>query len=890
MATTSGGEGEAGGLDELSKFVDRLAGELRRAVGARFDPRIAVSTGETELDGLLTTILAAARSPLPPEAGELEAVHQELERQVAERRRQEALLHYIIANVPFSIFWKDREGRFLGGNDNFVNDMRIASMADFVGKNDYEVGFPPAQADFFVKCDREVMETGRPLLDIEESQEQADGTHTLLTSKVPLRDEAGRTIGLLGIYADITERKRMEEQLLRAKEAAEAAARAKSEFLTTMSHELRTPLTLILGPIEALLSDPTTPLPAVARDHVERMRRNAGRLFMLVNDILDFSRIEAGGMVVRREPVDIGELVTQVIDDARPVAEQRGLSLKVELETASPTGSPTVSPTVSIDRRLFEKILLNLLGNALKFTPAGGSINVVICQGTSTLELAITDTGPGIQRDQLPLLFRRFQQLDTSATRKYEGTGIGLALVKEFAALLGGTVGVESEVGRGSRFFVRLPIDEGRVIAAPARVGSRRERPSVRFERISERFASIGLAGSSPSERTPANSTTRPRVLVGEDNADMRAYIVETLASDYAVEAVGSGRAVFDAARRETPEVIISDVMMPEMDGIELVGRLKSDPELRQVPVILVTARASREELVGGLNLGADDYLGKPFVAAELRARVRAAQRLHRLYRDLADQHRQLKETQEQLVHAAKMAAMGTLVAGLSHELNNPLTAIVMNSQSLSRRLPPSSPLSDAVAAIERQARRCSRLVKTLLDFSRQKPSLRETVSVASLLERVAELTGSQASERGVRLVIAPSPPDLPPLHGCVQEIESALLNLVGNAFDATSPGGSVTLAAESERGGIELSVCDTGSGIPPEILARVFDPFFTSKPVGQGTGLGLTITRRIVEAHGGAIHIDSAPGRGTQVRAWLPHEPTESAAQASDSLSEARR
>ncbi len=845
-------------MAERRRLLDGLAAQLRVAVDTGFDPRVRVATGDPEVDRLLALALAAARGgrSAPTGAGD---EPQESPREVIELRRQQALMKYILANVPFSVFWKDLDGRFLGANDNFLRDMRRPSLEDLLGKTDYDMGFPQEQADFFVKCDRQVMDTGQPLLDIEEPQEQPDGTHTLITSKVPLRDEDGRTIGLLGIYADITERKRMEEELRRAKEAAEAAARAKSEFLTVMSHELRTPLTLILGPIEALLAGEAGPCPPLANAHLERMRRNASRLLTLVSDILDFARFEEGRVEVVREPIDAAELVGLIVDDARPVAEQRG----VELAFRSSLGAPIVH----LDRRMFEKILLNLLGNALKFTPRGGRVEVTLRQEGTQLELAIEDNGPGIPLAEREKLFRRFQQLDSSATRQHEGTGIGLALVKEFAEVLGGSAGVDSEPGRGSRFWVRVPVGEAGSARAEPRPLARSERLSWNSALISSRFHQ----GTPTAVAAVAASGGRPTVLVAEDNPDMRAYMAETLAGDCAVRAVANGRLALDAARAERPDVIVSDVMMPELDGIELVARLKADPALRRVPVILVTARAAREEVVSALNTGADDYLGKPFVAAELRARVRAAYRLHRLYHELEAKHHELQRAQDQLVHAAKMAAMGTLVAGLSHELNNPVAAIVMNAQSLSRRVPPSSPLAVGLTAIERQAQRCGKLVKTLLDFSHQTPAGREAIGAGTLLERVADLAQSQARARRIALEAAPPPPDLPPVEVCLHEMESALLNLIGNALDATPTGGTVRLDARAEEGGVELVVADDGCGIPPEVLPRVFDPFFTSKPVGQGTGLGLTLTRKIVESHGGRIRIESAVGSGTTIRVWLP-------------------
>jgi PAS domain S-box-containing protein len=234
---------------------------------------------------------------------------------------------------------------------------------------------------------------------------------------------------------------------------------------------------------------------------------------------------------------------------------------------------------------------------------------------------------------------------------------------------------------------------------------------------------------------------------------------------------------------------------------------------------------------------------------------------------------REVKRLRESLVQSEKMAAMGTLVAGLSHELNNPLGIIIGFAQGLARRTSMDESVRGAVASIERQAQRCAQLVRALLDFSRKKVPVRERVAVSALFGRVSELVSGQARRAGVSFEVLTPPVELPELEVSVQEIESALLNLITNALDATPSGGSVRVSAQpvAEGGGVELVVRDTGSGMSEEVRQRAFDPFFTTKPVGQGTGLGLSITRNIVEAHGGAIDVKTAPGSGTTVRLWLP-------------------
>jgi PAS domain S-box-containing protein len=795
----------------------------------------------------------------------------------------ESMLGYIIANVPHSVFWKDVEGRFLGGNQNFLRDLRLSTLDQLVGKTDHDFGFLPEQIDFFRKCDQEVMQRGTALLDIEEPQDQPDGTHTLLTSKVPLRDRDGRVIGLLGIYVDITERKRMEEALRRAHDKAEASSRATSEFLTVVSHELRTPLTLILGPLEGLLAHPGDAFAPEVRADLERIHRNGARLLALVNDLIAFTTLSSGHMAMNPEVVDAGALVTGLVGDARPSATRAGLHLDAAVE--GDLGH------VTLDRRMFEKIVLNLVGNALKFTPSGGLVKVLLRAVDDQMELVVTDTGPGIPLDQQQHLFQRFHQIDSSTARKHEGTGIGLALVKELSEHMGGSAGVLSEPGLGARFWVRLPhaIESVATSAADPAIERRPGRPPriaadepAPPESLPNRvMRAVPVMPEPPVRATPPNPDL-PRVLIADDNLDMRAWLSALLAPNYDVEAVEDGVRALAAARARPPAVIVSDLMMPEMDGLELVARLKADPALERVPVLLLTAKSLPGDVIAGLDAGANDYLSKPFSPAEFLARVRAAHRIHAAYEALDRQHRalqqaheQLRQTQEQLIHSAKIGAIGTIVAGLCHELNNPLSVILMNTQGLLARTPTAETASRrALGMIERHTQRCARLVDNLLEVSRKKRSVRERLDVGALLGRLAELSQSCADQGEVRMTTPDSSEAIPEVMVCVQDLETVLLNLLSNALDANSQGGAVVLSAiggeRHGQRGLELSVRDSGCGIPADVLPHIFEPFFTTKPAGRGTGLGLAISRKIIEDHGGALDVETDAG-GTTVRLWLP-------------------
>ena len=786
-----------------------------------------------------------------------------------ELRRQRAILQHIIDTVPHSIFWKDRNSVYLGANKTKLRSLGLSSPEQLVGKTDLETRVSKDQAEVYRRCDREVLATGEPLLNREESQRHPDGDRVLLTSKAPLRDEDDEVIGLTGICIDITERKRMEIALERAKAAAEAAASARRDFLSATSHEIRTPLTLILGPLDAILSGKSGPLPEATMAELARVRRNAGRLFSLANDILDFTRIEAGQTQIYPEPVDPQALLASILDDVGWIVDDKRLQIRFAPE-------PGLG-LVSLDRTMFEKVAINLITNALKYTPPDGRVEVTLRRDGVELELTVADTGPGIPADKQDVIFQRFTRLDANLggkTGRSHGAGFGLAYVRELTTLMGGSVGLQSEVGKGSRFVVRLPVVAGAVPAsAPNPLSSLRPLILQKVDASNQRSG------------RPANEdgTKQTSVLIVDDNPEVRVLMARILGDRHDVQMAENGKQALEQIRRAKPAVVIADVMMPEMDGYQLVTAMKADPNLRQIPVILVTAKSTREEIVAGLDLGADDYLAKPFAPAELHARVRAAERRNAVYEELAAKHRELSsamrrlnETQADLVQTEKLAAVGTLIAGMSHELGNPVTAILMSAQSLLGRTPRQTEGRTSLEVIERQARRAGRLLKLLLDASRTKPIMTAPVAVEELIARVAELAGiAKLHREGVALKLEPIGPGLPLVDACVEEMEVALLHVIKNGLEAVTPNGQVWVRAhrrdDQKAPGVEILIGDSGIGIAPDVLGQIFDPLFTTKPIGSGMGLGLTLARRIVESHRGWIRVESQVGVGTVVRIWLP-------------------
>lgn len=539
--------------------------------------------------------------------------------------QQQVALRTVISSVPFFVFWKDRECVYRGCNDIFARLGGLKHPDEIVGRTDYDMPWTKEQSDLYREDDFRVMTSGQPKLDIEEANLDADGNEkVILTSKVPLQAADGRVIGMLGIFADITARKQMEKDLSRAKELAESASRAKSDFLASVGHELRTPLALVLGPLDSVLA--RADLSPEVTLELKRVQRNAIRLKSLMDDVLDFAKADAGKTDPHDDALDAEEAVRSLVDDIRAAATTRGLEISA---VTAPTG------LLALDRRMFEKILLNLIGNALKFTPAGGKIRVTLDARPDVIELAVQDTGIGIADQDLGRLFQRFQQVDSSSTRRYEGTGLGLALVKQFAELMGGSVGVESKLGCGSRFFVKLP---RRAYATNDPSSVLRERRQADHATLNARFAEPVVPRPLPANGGVARGDL-PLIVLAEDNSDLRTYLVSLLEPEYRVIALPDGAAALAAASQHLPDVIVTDVMMPEMDGYELLSRLKSSAALREIPVILLTALASQDALAASLAQGAADFLNKPFRPSELLARVGVAARLSLAHKQLSQRN-----------------------------------------------------------------------------------------------------------------------------------------------------------------------------------------------------------------------------------------------------------
>jgi signal transduction histidine kinase len=678
---------------------------------------------------------------------------------------------------------------------------------------------------------------------------------------------------------------------------AEALAeldRAKTTFFSNVSHELRTPLTLLLGPIEDGLTDASEPLPAAHRERLDVAHRNAVRLLRLVNTLLDFSRIEAGRIQASYERTDLAAYTADLAASFRSAVERAGLTLTVEC--------PPLPPDVPayVDLEMWEKIVLNLLSNAFKAT-FDGEIAVRLGVEDGRIVLRVSDTGTGIAEEELPRLFDRFHRVQGARARTHEGTGIGLALVQELVRLHGGEIAVRSVPGEGTTFSISLPsgsahlpadridavrtgvptalgalpyVDEAlswlpdaapmeadpdRVVAAPVDGGADSPDP---------------LAPDRPSPPAEAPASDRPRVLLADDNRDMREYVSRLLREQFVVEAVGDGDAALVAARARRPDLVLSDVMMPGLDGFGLLRELRADPDLRDVPAILLSARAGEEARIEGLQRGADDYLIKPFSARELLARVETQIGLARLRTEAMRREQLARQTAE-----AAVRVRDEFLSIAAHELRTPIASLIGQAQLLQRRLGREGALSAAranppIESIVRQSRKMARLISQLMDIARLEAGKLAVEAQMVELGELVEMAAADARDRTTthRIVVrrqADVQASVDPLR-----IDQVLSNLLDNAIKYSPSGGAIEVSVvQPERSLVEIAVRDHGIGIPPDRLGRIFERFYQAHgdTYASGMGLGLYVSREIVGLHGGDLRVELPAGGGTRFVVTLP-------------------
>jgi signal transduction histidine kinase len=669
------------------------------------------------------------------------------------------------------------------------------------------------------------------------------------------------------------ELERLNDKLVDANARLRDLDQMKSRFFANISHELRTPLCLILSPVEALLEEaPVADQDPGSRQSLEGVRHHALLLLRLIDDLLDLSKLEEARMRLRLEDVDLAGLAGRLVEATRPLAERKELGLALEAE-----GRPT--PEADPDK--LERVLVNLLSNALKFTDPGGQVRIVVGARDAQAFVRVEDDGVGIAAEELGRIFDRFYQVDPSMTRRRGGSGIGLSLARELIELHGGRLEAASQPGQGSRFTAWLPLRADGL--PPERIERRLKAEQVEALRREEDaglgewtelirarpdYRYLGLAEATERRVAPrrgGEGRKSARLLVVDDNPDVLRFLDQVLGAEYDLWHLQDGERALELLAAQRHDLVISDVMMPGMSGLELCRRVKTNPKLQDTPVILLTARAADAHRIEGHYVGADQYLTKPFSPAELRAAIEALLT------------RRSRET-ESAAHR-RAASLETLLAGLAHELRNAAHQAQTAQQAgwqLVRRCLGEGLEPDVDASLKHMegiARRgLDRIGAVVLSLQRyafhklQVPWVE--LDLAALVQREVERLVAGRTE-GAALSLRLEPGAW--LRGPQEELRQLVINLVENALQATPLDGRVEVRLETHSGRLRLTVEDTGCGIPPENRERIFDLFFTTKDPGKGIGLGLALVSRAVQDLGGSIQVDSEPGRGTRFVVELP-------------------
>jgi signal transduction histidine kinase len=624
----------------------------------------------------------------------------------------------------------------------------------------------------------------------------------------------------------------------------EEAQQVRDRIFANINHEIRTPLTLVHLAVSDLKQRYAASFDTRSLQELDGIEMSTRKLLRLVDDLLLLAAGHEGKLQLRVTAVDLARLIELVVAAWRPSAEQKGLAIAFQGPSRC---------VRHVDEDKIERVVTNLISNAIKFTPQGGSVQVDLREDAEGVTIAVRDTGIGIDEDLRKRLFGRFEQGRPAVHAGSRGSGIGLSIVRELTEAHGGEVSVESPRGGGSVFRVLLPT------GAQPRAGITSERDSGNSAPL--RLMPADFESGRTTTQLPrileSAGTARATILVAEDDPMLADAIGTLLAKEYRVVLAGDGLTALRMAQQHLPDLLVSDVGMPGMDGLELTRRFRELPGNRLAPVVLLTAYANLSDRLQGFGAGAIDYVVKPFEPAELLARIHS--------------QLELRALALRLHQSEKLAALGTLSAGLAHEMRNPANAIVNAIEPLSELLPAElrqeeHPVAQLVGVLRECATQIALLSRQLLGFRRPGDLEYQRTTVAEVVARAQALTSPLFKKVALREALDYRGP----LDCAAPLLTQVLSNLLENGAYAAGDGGWVKLASRADDARLVIEVSDSGEGVPVELRERIFEPFFTTKPPGSGTGLGLTMARQIVERHHGILDVRETSG-GTLFHIELP-------------------
>ncbi|MBN8704334.1 MAG: response regulator [Bacteroidetes bacterium] len=650
---------------------------------------------------------------------------------------------------------------------------------------------------------------------------------------------------------------------------------AKTRFFANISHEFRTPLTLTIGPVESALEGKFGSVGPQMKHQLEIVLRNSRRLLRLINQLLEISRIDSGQFRISVQEQNIVVFVKEIYELFHP------WSVEKHIRYDFISSERTLFGLIDMDK--VEKILSNLLSNSFKFTPEGGRVSIKLKKvshpetGAPLAEFSVSDTGTGIKPEDLPHIFERFFHSDHNLPGGQNSTGIGLSLVKDLIHYHHGEIHVKSELNRGSEFTFWIPVsaesyatDEIRD-EEPERIQAFIDRAKTELMELSD---NIEL---SDFNFLPAGSPKTFTVLIIDDNRDIRSYVRAILEEQYQVIEAENGQDGLEKAEKTPPTLVIADIMMPVMDGYEFIRRIRVHEKLKHLPVILLTAKASGDMKAEGLEIGADDYMFKPFYTKELLARVKNLIQL----RQQENQLRKMNHELESVVDALKKAdsLKSKLLSIAAHDLRNPLHSIIGYVELIESRLPENSELNPKLNKISKSADRMLSSIKELLDSSvvdNEALSMNIVpVNLKELITQVISQNEPMATRKEQVVDFKMDSFSESPVHGDEDKLRKMVDNLLSNAIKYSPPGKKISILLAGDEKSVRIEVEDEGPGLTEDDKLKMFRRFqrLSAQPTGGeiSTGLGLSIVKEFAELHHGTITVESLPGAGATFIVELP-------------------
>ena len=798
-------------------------------------------------------------------------------KELDEARDSMSFLDSLLENLPDMIFVKDAvDLKFLRFN-KAGEQLLGYSRSDLIGKSDYDF-FPKSEADAFIEKDRSVL-TENEAVDIpEEKIHTKNGERILHTKKVPVYDNQGRARYLLGISEDISERKKAEEEIRRLYEKQKEIDASRARFFANLSHELRTPLSLIIGPTEKWLNSNT--LNELQSSDAQLILRNAQRLLNTVNDLLDVAKLEDGKYVPHFQKIDASIIFKMTCS----LFEERAQSLGIKLKIQSPK-----TLTAVIDPEMFQRIILNILSNAFKYAPQSKEIVCLLKSEKDNLSFTIQDQGSGIPTTLRDVIFERFKRIEDKnhSSGRGLGSGLGLAIIKELVLLQKGSVQVEEAVGGGALFKVSLPLKNEETSKDKASQKTTQENEwDAKVLKIHYLEESEAVQ---PFYRATMTDSDKALVLIVEDNADLNEFVSKGLSEHYRVATAFNGVQGLALARALKPDLILTDIMMPQMDGEKFLIALQSDAYLKDVPVIVLTAKADDELRVKLLEKGARDYVMKPFSIPEVLARCRNLVSIKKakdfLQYELATQQDDVNELLQELSNQKKkieksLMAKEEFLSVASQELKAPLVPLITNLNILRTKLKVFSTdprISSAFSIFEKSLKELDSMnavVQEMIELSTghslgpeiKTEELELGQVVTELIEYMQDDIRNSKSTVDVKIqkpvwVIWDR-----------KRLDQVLQTLISNAC-RHSPKSPVRITIASTKTKAIFKVQDNGKGLSKDGLRKLVRAFEKGELIENAGGfeLGLSTIHKFVKSHGGSLQVESSLTKGSLYTLTLP-------------------